>query len=200
MKTVLLFAVFAYLLGSIPTAYIYCRMRGKDIRKEGSGNVGATNAARLFGKSAFVIIFFFDALKGFIPVWLAKSQALSHPESLAAALIFSSFAAVLLGHIFPVFLGGKGGKGVATSLGGLLALMPLGSLCALSVFGILFCWKRIVSLGSLFAALLLPLFSKLLGYPVSYFYFSLALAALIVWTHRANIQRLLSGTEPAMKK
>jgi glycerol-3-phosphate acyltransferase PlsY len=198
MKTILLFVLFAYLLGSIPTAYIYCRLRGKDIRKEGSGNVGATNAARIFGKIAFGIIFFFDALKGFIPVWFAKVYTSQHLELSPALFLFSSFAAVLIGHIFPLFLGGKGGKGVATSMGGLLALMPLGSLCALALFGGVFYWKRRVSLGSLSAALALPLFSKMLGYPHSHFYFSIALALLIVYTHRSNIRRLLSGTEPTV--
>jgi len=199
LKPTFLLLLFSYLLGSIPTAYIYCRLRGKDIRKEGSGNVGATNAARLFGKTAFGIIFFFDALKGFVPVCFAKVYTSNTPELSSDLLLFSSFAAVLIGHIFPVFLRGKGGKGVATSMGGLLALMPLGSLCALSLFGILFYWKRKVSLGSLSAALTLPLFSKILGYSTSYIYFSIALALLIVYTHHSNIRRLLSGTEPKMK-
>jgi glycerol-3-phosphate acyltransferase PlsY len=198
MKTVFAFVIFAYLLGSIPTAYIYCRLRGKDIRKEGSGNVGATNAARIFGKIAFGIIFFFDVLKGFIPVWVAKVYTDHHPDLSPALFLFSSFVAVLIGHIFPLFLRGKGGKGVATSMGGLLALMPLGSLCALALFGLVFYWKRIVSLGSLSAALALPLFSTLLSYPISHFYFSIALTLLIVYTHRSNISRLLSGTEPTV--
>ena len=169
----------AYLVGSIPTAYLYCRLRGKDIRKEGSGNVGATNAARLFGKSAFITVFAIDSLKGYI----------------AVRYLVPLFAPVNIGHVWTIFLRFKGGKGVAVSAGGLLALMPQTVFYCLGVFGIIFLFFRIVSLGSICAAVSLPFIAWLRKESGLYIGFSLLLALFIIFTHRSNLLRLFTGKE-----
>jgi acyl phosphate:glycerol-3-phosphate acyltransferase len=184
----------AYLVGSIPTAYLYCRLRGKDIRKEGSGNVGATNAARLFGKSAFITVFAIDALKGYLAVrYLVPlfAPVNIHHEWISIAVLFLA----VIGHVWTVFLRFKGGKGVAVSAGGLLALMPQTVFCCLGVFGIIFLFSRIVSLGSICAAVSLPLIAWLRKESGLYIGFSLLLSLFIVFTHRSNLLRLFAGKE-----
>ena len=186
--------IIAYFIGAIPMAYIYCKIRGKDITKEGSGNVGATNAARLFGKPAFFTIFFLDALKGFIPVFFLSSFVCGVPVSSEIVKLLIFFI-TLVGHVWSVFIHFKGGKGVAASVGGLLALMPSALLGAMLFFAIGFAISRIVSIASILAALLLPLLAWILGYSLLYITFSVVLAFFIIFTHRSNIKRILSGTE-----
>ncbi|MBN2144181.1 MAG: glycerol-3-phosphate 1-O-acyltransferase PlsY [Candidatus Aureabacteria bacterium] len=184
----------SYLIGSFPTAYLYCRLRGKDIRKEGSGNVGATNAARLFGKSAFIIVFGIDALKGYVSVrYLVPLFVHSNVPADWLLLLVLLFA--VIGHVWTVFLGFKGGKGVAVSAGGLVALMPFSVLFSLIVFGLVFIFSRIVSLGSVCAALALPLIAWTTKEPGLYTAFSVILSAFILFTHRSNLHRLFAGTE-----
>jgi len=195
-------AITGYLVGSFPSAYIAGRIAGIDIRNAGSGNVGATNVARLLGKRFGYPVFVIDVAKGFVAVILA--------EAFAGAAHFNSFAVdvcgvvgamfAVIGHSFPVWLGFKGGKGVATSIGSLFALNWIPALVVGSVWILMFLTTRYVSLASIVAAISLPiavgvmLFLKDLPSPVL-FYFSLAIAAIVVFRHRSNISRLLSGTE-----
>jgi len=210
-------AVFAFLLGSIPTGYLVARSKGIDIRKTGSGNIGATNVFRTLGKGPGIFVFACDALKGLAAVLGAR--ALSGTEWLpAAAGLTSSLAgivaaiAAILGHNFTPWLGFKGGKGIATSAGVLLGLLPLAMVGSLAVWAIVLRLSRYVSLASIAAALALPAFTGLLvvlaGADRALLWFSLAVGALAVWRHRGNLARLRAGTEsrlpekqrPARKK
>ena len=201
MVSFILVVISAYFIGAIPMAYIYCKLRGKDITKEGSGNVGATNAARLFGKPAFFTIFFLDAFKGFFPVFFLVPLVSENfiPLDVIKLLVF--FVTVI-GHVWSVFIHFKGGKGVATSVGGLLALMPAACFLSMGVFALIFALFRIVSVSSMLAALILPFLVWFLGYSSLFIGFSAVLAFFIVFTHRSNIRRILNGTEKklAVKK
>ncbi len=193
--------LLAYLLGSIPFGYLIVRLRmGADIRATGSGGTGATNVSRRAGKAAGVVTLLLDALKGAAAVLLAKWLVDASPQSewwIAAASV-----AVMLGHVFPVWLGFRGGKGVATGVGVFLALMP----GVLAIAGLLFLivvfLTSYVSLGSIVAALAIPVlvllrhefFSQLPDFP-SLLTVAVAGALLIVFAHRQNIARLMNGTE-----
>ncbi len=203
----------AYFLGSIPFGLLVAKSRGIDIRKHGSGNIGATNVWRVLGKGCGLFTFICDAAKGLLAVlaakWLAAhwpvTEALPHGHS--QTLYFSAAAAgiaaalgCIIGHSFPIWLGFKGGKGVATSLGVLLGMMPLASLVVLVFWGVVFKLSRYVSLASLLAALALPV--VVIGFLIlgwmsdwAYFYFALAAALLVILRHRSNIQRLVAGSE-----
>lgn len=186
----IVYIMIAYLIGSIPFAYIIAKMSANiDIRTVGSKNPGATNVFRTVGKKAGFATFFADALKGFIPVYFALLIDNTFSYSVAVTV------AVLLGHMFPIFLKFKGGKGVATGAGAFFALMPLPTLIALAVFGIVFLLSGYVALGSIIAALFLPLVSFFAGYGTDAILFAFAIATLIVYKHRVNIQRLRAGTE-----
>lgn len=182
--------IFSYLLGSIPTGYLLGRLAGIDIREVGSGNIGATNVARVVGKWHGTATLIGDAAKGFIPVYVAFVLGLSPTETAV-----TGFAAVM-GHLFPVFLKFSGGKGVATAVGVLLALAPLPTLVLLVVFAIVMAATRVVSLSSMVAALAAPLTLWLLSYPPPIVVLGASLAVAIVARHHGNIQRLLAGTEP----
>ncbi|MDR2251372.1 MAG: glycerol-3-phosphate 1-O-acyltransferase PlsY [Endomicrobium sp.] len=185
-----LYLGFAYLCGSIPFAYIVAKVVKKvDVRKVGSGNPGATNVFRSIGKSAGIVVFAFDTLKGFIPVFFAIFIDNSFSYSVAVA------AATIVGHMFTIFLNFKGGKGVATGLGVFLALMPLPCLVAFMVFGLAFLLSGYVALGSIVAAVTLPLAAYFAGYGLEPIIFSFAAAMLIIYKHKANIMRLKNGTE-----
>lgn len=192
--------VLAYFLGAIPFGLIVARAFGvADIRDTGSGNIGATNVFRAAGGKAAALVFAFDIGKGIIPVYLAGQIV----QTLMPSDLFmvTCAATAVLGHIFPVYLRFRGGKGVNTALGSLIILMPQEVGIALVVFTLIVMLTRYVSLGSLLAALSLVtavLFEKLvLQMPVSntYLVVSATLAVLIFLTHRKNIGRLLSGTE-----
>ncbi len=189
-------ALVAYLIGSIPTAYLACKARGVDIRTVGSGNVGATNAARVLGKAWGIAILLLDALKGFIPV--IAVYILFPPKEAALNLMMLSGLAAILGHVFPVWLSFKGGKGVATGLGVMLALVPELTGFAALVFLLTVGITRYVSLGSILGAVSLLIFF-LLFYapkenPLLFGYLALV-AAFVIYKHRANMKRLLEGTE-----
>jgi glycerol-3-phosphate acyltransferase PlsY len=187
--TLLLLAV-CYLIGSIPFSFLIARAFGvADVRKVGSGNVGATNVLRAAGKGAGLLALCLDAAKGACATLLARHQA-SDPllESLGAA-------AACIGHMWPVWLGFRGGKGVATGVGAFLPLAPAASGLALVVFAACLAVTRYVSLGSVIGALALPLFAGLLGAPRPVFWTGLALAGLIAFRHRANLERIAKGTE-----
>jgi glycerol-3-phosphate acyltransferase PlsY len=186
-------AILSYLLGSIPTGYILGLCAGVDVRKAGSGNIGATNVARAVGKGQGVATLLADVAKGFIPVYVATQLGLAQS---AVAIIG---AAAFLGHLYPIFLKLKGGKGVATALGVMLALAPMAALVLLVAFAVVMLASRIVSLSSMAGALTAPIALWLLDAPMTYLILALFLAAMIIARHRGNIQRLLAGTEPRMR-
>lgn len=188
--TFLFVLAICYLLGSIPNGLIFGKLLWQtDLRKYGSHNIGATNAWRVLGKGAGILIFLLDFLKGFLSVYLA-AHFLGTPLSMVLAGILA-----IVGHSCSVFLKFKGGKGVATGLGVISMLMP-------NVTGIVFLvWlaivyrTRYVSLGSIVAAALVPLLAVVFGYPMEHILFGLLAAIFIAVRHRANIERLRNGTE-----
>jgi glycerol-3-phosphate acyltransferase PlsY len=183
----------AYLIGSIPTGLLLGKAYGIDVRKEGSGNIGATNLYRTVGRKVGIITLICDCLKGLLPVLLVTFSALP-PES--AALVG---LAAFCGHVFSVFLTFKGGKGVATALGVFLALAPLAVAIAIVLFAVcMFIW-RYVSLGSIAAAIVMPLAVYFLGGSRSVAVVTLVIAAIVIIRHRENIKRLISGTENKFK-
>jgi acyl phosphate:glycerol-3-phosphate acyltransferase len=184
--------LIAYLLGAVPTGYILGSLAGVDVRKEGSGNVGATNVARVVGKRHGIFTLIADVAKGFFPVFIALYLNFS-PLATASVGI-----AAFLGHLYPVFLRFKGGKGVATALGVFLALAPWATLVLILVFAAVLLAARAVSLSSMIAAAAAPLVFWLSSHPPVYVWMSFFMAAMIVMRHRENIQRLLSGTEPKL--
>ena len=189
--------IFAYLLGSIPFGYLIVRRKiGADIRQTGSGGTGATNVSRRAGKGAGVLTLLLDAAKGCVAVVVAKAVS-GDDWVIAAAAI-----AALVGHIFPVWLSFRGGKGVATGVGIFLVLAPIAVLCAGVVFVAIVALTRYVSLGSITAAILIPVFvwlQSVFVLPVfdlrPLLIAAMVGAALIVFAHRGNIQRLVSRTE-----
>jgi acyl phosphate:glycerol-3-phosphate acyltransferase len=186
---VIVYIVAAYLLGSIPVGLVLARLKGQDPRKVGSGNIGATNVMRAAGKTLGIITLLGDILKGFIPTGLAILYGLS-----PVFVVFIGLAA-FLGHLFPVYLRFKGGKGVATALGVFLALEPVAIPILLIVFiAVLLLW-RYVSLGSLVGTALMPVLLLLFGAPVEYVVGSLIVGVFIYWKHRENIRRIMAGTE-----
>jgi glycerol-3-phosphate acyltransferase PlsY len=187
--------IISYLAGSIPSAYIAGRLRGIDLRKHGSGNLGATNVVRVLGAKTGAVVFIADLLKGFLPVYfLPMYTETLRPE--LWALVYG--IAAILGHVKPIFLLWKGGgKGVATASGVFLALAPIPMLVAEVVWIATFYFTRYVSLASLLGAAVLPI-AILAWYrdPQSLvFIASVIIAAFVFWTHRANIGRLRRGQE-----
>jgi acyl phosphate:glycerol-3-phosphate acyltransferase len=182
--------LFAYFLGSIPTGFIIGLLSGVDIRRAGSGNVGATNVARVVGKKEGLITLLADVAKGFIPVLLSSWLGLSLTVVALAAL------AAFVGHLYPVFLKFQGGKGVATALGIFLAAAPLASLVLILVFVVVVVAGRWVSLASMAAAGAAPLVLWVFSYPPLLVALGLFIALLIVFRHWENIRRLIAGTEP----
>jgi len=190
MMDKIILVVVAYLMGSIPFGYLIVRRTsGADIRETGSGGTGATNVSRRAGKAAGVLTLLLDAAKGCIAVLIAKTVT-GDDWVIAAAAI-----AALVGHIFPVWLGFRGGKGVATGVGIFLVLAPVALLCAGVIFVAIVALTRYVSLGSIVAAILIPVFVWLLSDLRPLLIAAIVGAALIVFAHRGNIQRLASGTE-----
>ncbi|MBF0160906.1 MAG: glycerol-3-phosphate 1-O-acyltransferase PlsY [Magnetococcales bacterium] len=187
----LLGVLAAYLLGAVPFGLLVARlMGGGDIRQQGSGNIGATNVLRTTGRLAGAIALLLDMLKGFVPILLARLWlGTEHPLTGGLAL------ALFFGHLYPVYLAFKGGKGVATALGIYLAWTPVAGLCALLTWVVAALLWRISSLAALLAFALLPGF---LFFQESRMAMATALFLIpwIFWRHRANIQRLILGTEP----
>ncbi len=196
--TSLISILFSYLLGAIPFGLLLSRGTGVDIRKQGSGNIGATNVARLLGRKLGILTLLLDVLKGFVPIWLAGRFLVADPHhNLVVALCG---AATVLGHMFPVYLGFRGGKGVATGLGVFLYLEPLAVLYSLLVFVTAVVLSGFVSLGSLLAALSFPLWLYLLGTPAWTLWLA-GFVVIMIWIkHHENIRRLLNGTEKSWKK
>ena len=196
MRSVLV-VIAAYVIGSIPFGYLIVRMSGSgDVRETGSGGTGATNVSRRAGKAAGILTLILDAAKGAIAVVIATW--LSEGWLVAAAAV-----AVIVGHVFPVWLGFRGGKGVATAVGVFLVIAPFALLCAGIVFVAVVGLTRYVSLASLSAAASIPLFlwlQKVFIQPRADIkpplIAALVVALLIIFAHRGNISRLLNGTEP----
>jgi glycerol-3-phosphate acyltransferase PlsY len=184
--------VFAYLLGSVPVGVLLARMKGADPRKVGSGNIGATNVMRAAGKTTGVLTLAGDILKGLLPVSVAFTM--EEPVIMVAAVGLAAF----LGHLFPLFLRFKGGKGVATALGAYLRLDPFAVVITVIVFVLVLLKWRFVSLGSLVGVAAMPLLLYLLNAPDYYVYLSLIIGTLIFIKHKDNIRRLLAGTENKM--
>ena len=182
----------SYLLGSVPTGYILGWLSGIDVRTLGSGNVGATNVARVVGRGQGLLTLTADAAKGWLPIFAAQQLGVSLPMTLLAG------AAAFLGHLYPVFLGFKGGKGVATAFGVFLALAPLATLCMIGVFAVSILACRIVSLSSLAAAVSAPPILWLLGFSPMVIVLGVGIAVMIILRHRGNIGRVLAGTEPRL--
>jgi len=182
----------SYLLGAFPTSYVAGKLvRGIDLREHGSRNLGATNVYRILGWKVAIPVGLVDIAKGAVPVWLVAPQA--SPSPLFA---LGCGATAVLGHMFSVFVGFKGGKGVATAAGAMLGLMPLATLAVLLLWIAVVRLTGYVSLGSVLAAATFPLSVWLLQPARRDLLWLVALVALaIVWMHRANIRRLLAGTE-----
>jgi glycerol-3-phosphate acyltransferase PlsY len=186
----LLLIIASYFIGAIPTGVVLAwAFSGKDIRQEGSGNIGATNVTRVLGKKLGALTLVGDLLKGFLPVWVGSYLV----SSLNVVCLMG--CAAFLGHLFPVYLKFKGGKGVATALGVFLYLSPIVILVEIIVFVFVVGIWRYVSLGSLIAAASMPLLLVIIGSPKPVVLLSMAFALLIFIKHKANIQRLLNGTE-----
>lgn len=189
----ILLLIGAYLLGSVPTGLLLAKALGVNIREAGSGNIGATNVYRTIGRKLGILTLVGDCLKGLIPVLIAKWLDL--PDVWVAAIGL----AALLGHVFTIFLGFKGGKGVATALGVFLGTSPLSVLVAIVVFALVLYFWRYVSLASIIAAALIPGIVRILGGKPELILMSLAIAAVVIFRHRENIARLRNGTESKFK-
>ena len=199
LNIVWLMPIAAYLLGSIPFGLLLAKsFGGGDVRKAGSGNIGATNVARVVGPLAGILTLLLDTGKGVAAVWLA-----GRVTNESAAWMMAAAFAVLLGHCFPLWLKFKGGKGVATALGVFLALSPLAAASAMLIFILFVAYWRFVSLGSVAAAAAMPLLIYFLwaprhAPPVVVDIGTLAIALLVIYKHDGNLQRLVEGTEPRL--
>ncbi|MBQ7286504.1 MAG: glycerol-3-phosphate 1-O-acyltransferase PlsY [Candidatus Gastranaerophilales bacterium] len=185
-------AVVAYLIGSISTGYLIVKAKtGQDIREVGSGSTGATNVKRVLGKKWFFIVLLLDALKGAVPVLLAKYLTFD-PFGVNAVLaaIF-----VIIGHSKPIFLQFKGGKSVASGVGTILALNFFVGLIIAAIWGVITYTSKYVSLGSIIALVLSPVLMWLFDAPIGYVIYCLVAAIYIVYLHRENIKRLIKGEE-----
>jgi acyl phosphate:glycerol-3-phosphate acyltransferase len=185
--------LFAYLVGSVPVGVLLARLKGKDPRKVGSGNIGATNVMRSVGKTLGIIALIGDVLKGFIPTFIA--MRLGVPELFIALVGLAAFS----GHLFPIFLKFKGGKGVATGAGVFLAISPPVILISFIIFVIVFLLWKYVSLGSLTGTAIIPLSFALRKEPLEYIFLSLLIAFGVFIKHKDNIKRLFAGMENKVK-
>jgi len=179
----------SYFLGSIPFGFLVGKVKGVDLRKKGSGNIGATNVFRVVGKKEGIFVFILDFLKGFLPVLYFSD--ISVPAGILALL------GAVIGHMTTPFLRFKGGKGVATGFGGIVALMPIPALSAFGVWILFVAITRRISVGSLAAALSLPILYFYLSHTMyrSVLYISVLITILVFITHRKNIKRLIRGEE-----
>lgn len=182
--------ILAYLFGSISTAVIACRLlRLPDPRTQGSGNPGATNVLRLGGKKAAIIVLVGDIVKGVIPVLIAR--AITDDPLWLAATAFAAF----IGHLYPIFFGFRGGKGVATAFGVLLPLYWPLALSTLATWLIVARLSKISSLGAISAAIMTPVYAWLITGVPAYIILCVVIAVLLLWRHRSNIRNLINGTE-----
>jgi len=198
MLPYLVFVTLAYLLGSIPFGFLIAKARGIDIRTVGSGNIGATNVLRSVGKSWGILTLVLDALKGLVPALVFPMLA-QHAFTLedAAILRVVCGCTAVLGHNYPVFLKFKGGKGIATTAGALIGIAPMALLFGVLTFATVFGVSRIVALGSISAATVIPIAAWILYRGQSHLIpvVLTILGMLAIWRHRANIGRILNGKE-----
>ena len=180
--------VVAYLLGSIPFSYLVARRKGIDVRTVGSGNVGATNVMRSAGRAAGLTAFALDFLKGSLATWLALRMA--GPTAAAAAAVIA-----VIGHMYPVWLSFKGGKGVATGAGAFLPILPVAAVSGLAMFAVVARLTRYASVGSIVGTTALPVVAFLMRAPAASCAAAAVAAVLIVWKHRENVRRIAAGTE-----
>jgi glycerol-3-phosphate acyltransferase PlsY len=193
-------ALVAYLLGSFPTGYLVGKGRGIDIRSVGSGNIGATNVFRILGKPAGIFVLIVDALKGWVAValvarWVAHWYQPGSDFPAWEWLAICAAICAVLGHNYTCWLQFKGGKGIATSAGVLSALVPWSLVIILGIWIVVFAVSRYVSLASILAAFSLPIATWLTGDTVTMIVVSGIMGALAIYKHKANIKRLLNGTE-----
>ncbi|MBT3366522.1 MAG: glycerol-3-phosphate 1-O-acyltransferase PlsY [Nitrospina sp.] len=186
--------LISYLVGSIPFGVILAKVQHVDIRKQGSGNIGATNVARVLGKKSGLLTLLGDVVKGLLVV-LGASQFYDKPLLIALAGLM-----VFLGHLFSIFLKFQGGKGVATSLGLFSYIMPWATLCAVGVFASCLWISGYVSIGSIMAAISLPLFAIYFKLPLPYIYLAVIVGLFTLQRHHGNILRLIEGAETKFLK
>ncbi len=205
--TLVVILVGSYLIGAIPFGLVIGKMKGINIREHGSGNIGATNVLRVLGKPLGITCFILDFGKGLVPVLLAQKLCGLHAPDWQDWLPLTAVFATVLGHVFSCFVNFKGGKGVATSAGAIMAVAPLPTTAALVVWLIVFRLSGYVSLGSIVAAMALPLCAVFQGrlygtqkLPLPSLILFAIMAALVIWLHRANIGRLRQGTESSFKR
>lgn len=198
-----LVAVAAYLLGAVPFGYLLARAKGVNILQAGSGNIGATNVGRVLGVKWGLLVFALDFAKGALPVYLATLLT-EPPELYPQTLPVVAGVAAFLGHLFPVYLGFRGGKGVATGAGVIAVLVPLLTVCVLAAWGLVLLATRYVSLASVLAAVLLFALRVICySHPwgddrLVVTLFCLTGCVLVVVRHHSNLRRLLAGTEPRL--
>lgn len=192
MALTLAWLAFVYLLGAVPVGYLVARAFGVDIRRHGSGNIGATNVLRALGKGPAALTFVGDVAKGWVAVWLAGGIGPERWWEAAGALL------AVVGSCWSAFLGFRGGKGVATALGAFLRLIPLATVPTILVWAVVVLTFRYVSLASLSAVLCLPLGAFLLGSPVETVLASVGVVLIVLVRHRDNVLRLHAGTEPKL--
>ncbi len=193
-----LLVIFGYLAGSIPFGLLYGRLAGVDVRQQGSGNIGATNVSRLLGKKLGILTLASDLLKGLLPMLIAAQILGDRPDAYLWTMLTGT--AAFVGHCWPIYLKFRGGKGVATALGIFLYLAPLQTLIAIVLFVATVRLGGYVSLGSMSAALSLPVMIWLSNGPTDLLLITGMIALLIVLKHQENIRRLLKGEEKSWKK
>ncbi len=195
-STLLIITMLAtYLITAIPTGIVLARVMGyEDVRQKGSGNIGASNVYRVAGKLPGILTLLGDICKGLLPLLVIKLWMGPTPEQLGLLALIA-----IVGHCYPVYLGFRGGKGVATALGIFLVLSPKAVLFAAILFILTVAISRFISLGSILAALSIPVLTLLLGHPKEIVVSALCIAGLIVWRHHTNIRRLFDGTESRFK-
>jgi len=194
----ILFPIASYLIGSVPFGLFVGRLAGVDVRSAGSGNIGATNVSRLLGKKLGLVTLVLDCLKGFLPIYLSSMVIPEGPDKTVAMMGCGILAVV--GHMFPIYLGFRGGKGVATALGVFLFLSPVAIAISLVVFIGAVAATGFVSAGSLLASGVFPLWLWLLGQPLIVIVTGGVIGLLIWLKHHENIARLVQGTEKSWKK
>ena len=205
MINFILTIVLSYLVGSIPNSIIFCRLiKGIDIREHGSGNAGATNVYRVMGAKVALLVLLLDILKGVAAViFISRLATGSGGLDPVYIRIIAGFCAIA-GHIWTVFAKFKGGKGVGTSLGVFIALLPIPSIIALGAFIAVFSVTRVVSVGSLIAGLVLPLVTVIMritvGAETGLVVFAMVIGALVWFTHIPNIKRILAGEEKKLQR
>lgn len=189
------FIIFAYLLGSIPFGYIIAKAKGINIQTVGSGNIGGANVGRTLGRNYGILVVVLDALKGLIPVYLVQQQ--THNEIYVSLVA----VAVLLGHIYSLFLKFKGGKGIATGFGVLIVIAGWQvMLVVVAIWALLLYTTKIMSLSNLSVSLLIPLYFLFIHYSPVYLLLTSMILVVVWWSHRENIKRLLAGKEPKVGK